>query len=122
MTGKAAKDHQEEQSSEAVAYRAPAAVPGRQIPRQKRIPCNPTCVLVHVQDRDNPLEAQVLDVSKSGFLLRLGSFLCVGACVRVSLGRLIITGEIRYCRENGPFSFDAGLEISDVVFPSTSRE
>ncbi len=59
--------------------------------------------------------ATILDVSRSGLRIEVGSPIAKGSQVEIILGRtLIIFGEVRYCRRSGEVVY-AGVLIQQVV-------
>jgi PilZ domain len=82
--------------------------------REMRLQCDPSKVLLELAENSEPLEAQVVGVSKSGLQLRLGTSVAAGESVRVTHAKMVISGQIRYCRPNDVGAFDAGVEILNV--------
>jgi len=68
------------------------------------------CVVVSAPDRDSQLSS-VIDISGSGLRIRCGAKLPLGTLVRLGLGPLLVTAEVRYCERSGEATFDAGLRI-----------
>ena len=69
------------------------------------------------------LAATIVDISKSGLRLELGSTLLKGSRVEITTSprKLIIFGEVRYCRRVGGI-FNAGILIEGVVAPAGDSE
>ena len=63
----------------------------------------------------DPFEAKVLDVSRSGFRLKLGRSLREGQRVRVALSEVLAFARVRWCRTDKEFGFEAGLRIEHMV-------
>ena len=64
------------------------------------------------------LPATVIDVSKSGLRLELGKQLWKGSRIEIAIvpRKLVIFGEVRYCRRSGAI-FQVGVLIEGLVFP-----
>ena len=61
------------------------------------------------------MPAYVLDVTLSGIRLGMDFCLATGADVTVSFQRTVAVGKIRYCRLDNDDSFQAALQIEDVL-------
>jgi hypothetical protein len=66
-------------------------------------------------ERSTSMPAHVLDISISGIRVRVDCLLSVGSEATVHFGRTIAIGDVRFCRRNRDDSFDAGLQIRDVL-------
>jgi hypothetical protein len=86
---------------------------GRNRRREMRLTCDPGDVLLELAGRPEPVEGRIVEVSRSGLLLRLGNSVPAGESVRVTRAGTIISGQIRYCRPNQAGSFDTGVAIHD---------
>jgi hypothetical protein len=84
-------------------------------PRERRFPCVPTAALVRLDGKVEDRPVSVRDVSKSGLRLTLQEYIPVGSRVAIELANLVVTGEIRFCRQAENESFAAGLKITDVI-------
>ena len=80
---------------------------------ERRQTCEPIPALVRIDSLSSA--AQVLDISLSGLRLRIDSCLPAGTGITVSFNSTIAIGNIRYCRPNQDHSFDAGVQIEDVL-------
>jgi hypothetical protein len=89
-------------------------VAGRNRRQEMRLPCDPGDVLLELAGYPKPVEGHIVEVSRSGLQLRLGTFVPAGESVRVTRAGTIISGQIRYCRPNDAGSFDTGIAIFDV--------
>ena len=84
--------------------------------QEHRFASNPNDAVVHVPGRSTPLTAIIVDVSKSGLKLEVGEALSAGTELRVDMPRLVVAGDVRYCRELGePGSFSIGVQIREVT-------
>jgi hypothetical protein len=90
-----------------------AEAEGRNRRQEMRLPCDPGDVRLELDGSPEPVEGHIVEVSKSGFQLRLGTVVPVGESVRVIGANTVISGEIRYCRANDEGSFDTGVAILD---------
>ncbi len=82
--------------------------------REQRIPSD--AVPARLQDETSiSMPAHVLDVSISGIRVRVDCVLPVGSEATVYFGSTIAVGQVRFCRRNRDDSFEAGLQISDVL-------
>ena len=81
--------------------------------RENRTPCGALPALLRTESTSLP--AQVLDISNSGVCVRLGSRLPVGTSVTLCFSNTIASGNVRYCRANPDQTFDAGLQVEDVL-------
>ena len=66
-------------------------------------------------DSSEPAAAYVLDISTSGIRVRVNFFLATGTEATLHFNNTIATGHVRYCRSNQDDSFDAGLQLVDVL-------
>ena len=82
--------------------------------QETRIPCDPGDALLQLAGNPEPVEGYIVEVSKSGLQLRLGTCVPHGVSVRITRAGMIINGEIRYCRPNDAGSFDTGVAILAV--------
>jgi hypothetical protein len=89
---------------------------GRNRRRELRLQCDPANVVLDRTGRHEPVDGQIVEVSKSGLQLRLETSVPAGEAVRVTRASMIINGQIRYCRPNEAGSFDTGVEIFDVQY------
>jgi hypothetical protein len=89
---------------------------GRNRRREMRLQCDPANVVLEVAGHSEPVEGQIVEVSKSGLQLKLETSVPAGESVRVTRASMVINGQIRYCRPNGSGSFDTGVEILDVQY------
>jgi hypothetical protein len=89
---------------------------GRNRRREMRLQCDPANVVLDITGHSEPVEGQIVEVSKSGLQLRLENSVPAGQTVRVTRASMIINGQIRYCRPNDAGSFDTGVEILDVQY------
>lgn len=94
--------------------RAGEEAAGRNRRQEMRLPCDPGGVLLESVAHPEPVEGQIVEVSKSGLQLRLEIPVAAGALVRISRAGMAISGQIRYCRPNDAGSFDTGVAIFDV--------
>jgi hypothetical protein len=83
--------------------------------RARRIPCTPTRVIVRVDERPTPVEAEVLNISKAGIGLRTASAMTLGWCVQVDMEHSVVTAKVRYCQMNENGTFHIGLEILHIM-------
>lgn len=85
--------------------------------REMRFQCDPAAVLLEAAGHPEPVEGQIVEVSKTGLRLRLGtSAFATSESVRVSHARMIISGQIRYCRRNAAGAFNTGVQILEVQY------
>src|SRR5579863_8254783 len=78
---------------------------GRNRRREMRFQCDPANVVLDITGHREPVEGQIVEVSKSGLQLRLDTSVPAGEAVRVTRASMIINGQIRYCRPNDAGSF-----------------
>jgi PilZ domain len=83
--------------------------------REQRTPCDAIPARVQLGAASESLMARVMDVSVSGVRLRLESPLEVGSEVTVWFERVVVTGQVRYCRRVGDGPFESGLCLSEVL-------
>ncbi len=87
--------------------------PGRR--RERRLPCTPTSALVEFSDGAQTVEGRVVEVSKSGLRLILENRVPEGESVRIDIaGKMIVTGEVRYCRPDDTGCFETGILTLDA--------
>ncbi len=92
---------------------SPAEAGARNRRQELRLPCDPGDVRLELDGYSEPIEGRIVEVSKSGFQLRLGTAVPVGRLVRIISSNAIISGEIRNCRPNDEGLFDTGVAILD---------
>ncbi|MCP5113496.1 MAG: PilZ domain-containing protein, partial [bacterium] len=63
----------------------------------------------------NCVEAETVDVSKSGLRIRLIDPLVVGSRLRVRFGTVIAFGEVRWCRQVHGGNYDAGIQVGHTL-------
>jgi len=80
---------------------------------ERRLPCDR--IPARVQTHMGSIPTLVLDVSNSGMKLELPDFLPAGSEATVFFGNVVAAVRIRYCRCNRNGSFDAGMQIEDVI-------
>ena len=93
-----------------------AATGGSNQRRERRLPCVQSTVVLEVSGHPERVEGRVVEVSKSGLQLVLGTSVLAGDLVRITCTRMIISGHIRYCRSNDAGSFNTGVEIDDAQY------
>ncbi len=86
-----------------------------EVRRERRFQCPTAGVLLRITGSHELCEAQVMEISRSGLRLRLPAAVAAGSSVEFDLGRMLITGEIRYCSGSEENSFIAGVSIDDVA-------
>jgi len=91
-----------------------AEAAGRNRRQEMRLPCDPGHVLLESAGHPEPVEGQIVEVSRSGLQLKLRTPVSAGESVRITRAGMIISGQIRYCRPNDAGSFDTGVAILDV--------
>lgn len=84
--------------------------------RERRLPCAQSSVVLEVAGHPERVEGRVVEVSKSGLQVVLGASVLTGDLVRITCARMIISGRIRYCRQNDSGSFSTGVEIDDAQY------
>jgi len=91
--------------------------------REIRYPTNDQAEVRMLPSSGEHLAATIVDISKSGLRLELGSTLLKGSRVEITTSprKLIIFGEVRYCRRVGGI-FNAGILIEGVVAPAGDSE
>ncbi|HXP85509.1 MAG TPA: PilZ domain-containing protein [Bryobacteraceae bacterium] len=83
--------------------------------REPRIPTKGSASVQMISPMTpDPMEAQVLDVSRNGLKIRVPRFLKIGAILGMQLRDMWIVGEVRYCVQTEE-GFCAGLYIQDCV-------
>jgi len=92
---------------------SPAQAEGRNRRQETRLPCDPGDVRLELNGSPEPVEGHIVEVSKSGLQLILGTAVPVGESVRVIRANTVISGEIRYCRQNDEGFFETGVAILD---------
>ncbi len=103
-----------EQSGAGSSTRGEAA--GSMRRREMRFRCDPAEVLLEVAGHPEPLEGEIVEVSKTGIRLRLETAaLATSESVTVSHARMIISGQIRYCHRNDGGVF-TGVRILQVQY------
>src|ERR1035438_956580 len=70
------------------------------------------CVLVSVVA---PIPGKIDGMSKSGLRGIVSRLVKTGASVEIKWDRVIVVGQVRYCRKIGPRKYSIGLKIVEVV-------
>ena len=85
---------------------------------EARYPTNDAAQLQIMPSNGTWLPCTVIDISKSGLRLELGTQLTRNVRIEVMITplKLVIFGEVRYCRRSGEH-YHAGILIEGVVFP-----
>jgi hypothetical protein len=65
--------------------------------REIRFSCNTTPIKVYFDGDRLPVEAQLLEVSKSGLSFLIGDPVPVRALIRIDLGDFMVEGDVRHC-------------------------
>lgn len=66
-------------------------------------------------ERSNRIaHAKIGNVSRSGLRLILSRPVTIATRIEVELPGMIVAGETRYCRAEGPGSFEVGMKIAGV--------
>jgi len=89
----------------------------KELRRERRYQCTITPAAVHPSGDHEPFEAQVVDVSKSGLLLRANRALADGEAVTISFTdqkNTKITAIARYCRLVQDETYEIGFETEDL--------
>ena len=90
---------------------------------EARYPTNDAAEVQILPSNGLRLPATVIDISKSGLRLELETML--GRYMRIEVmitpRKLVIFGEVRYCRRSGG-RFHAGILIEGIVFPKTDTK
>jgi hypothetical protein len=60
-------------------------------------------------------DAQIVDVSRSGLLVRANQALHLSSTVSLRVDSLGVQGQVRHCRRNADGTFDVGLLIRDTA-------
>jgi hypothetical protein len=90
--------------------------------KEARYPTHDAAEVRVLPSNGRHLQATIVDISKSGVRLELGMTLLKGSRVEItSRGKLVIFGEVRYCRRVGGV-YQAGILIEGVVTPSNDKE
>jgi PilZ domain len=84
--------------------------------QEARYPTNDAAEVQVLPSTGQRLPATVIDISKSGLRLELGTMLLKGTRVEIMIlpPKLVIFGAVRYCRRSGVV-FHAGVLIEGVV-------
>ena len=85
--------------------------PAEEKRRETRYPSDERAIVTLLQSK-TVLEAQTLDVSRSGMRIRLAAPLEAGDELRVKIGNTEAFGRVRWCLSLHRPYFDAGIQIS----------
>lgn len=104
-----------ERALDTAATELPAgSAPGfRDRRREQRSQCDP--IPARVQIDSSVMLARVLDISRFGIRLEVACCLSVPSEATVYFNNIIAAGVVRYCRRNQDDSFDAGMQVQDVL-------
>jgi hypothetical protein len=83
---------------------------------ERRLPSAQSSVVLEIAGHPEHLEGRVVEVSKSGLRILLGASVPAGDLVRITCARMIVSGQIRYCRSNDAGAFNTGVEILEVQY------
>ena len=88
--------------------------------REPRFPVDMPGTVILIGDRGTSImRGSITDISSSGLRLRIPSEAQVSSTVCVETAKLLVVGEIRYCRLE-PNGFSAGVLLTDV-FPDQAQ-
>jgi PilZ domain len=98
------------------AQAAKASLSGAERRREPRYPCNDPVEVRILPGGGQRVPAMLLDVSKSGLRLQIGTALLKGAEIEILLSKQIaIFGKVRHCRRNGDV-YHAGILIQEAFY------
>src|SRR5260370_4845916 len=80
---------------------------------EPRLPCD--AIPAQILTESGSIPAKVMDISRSGIRLEVETLLPVCTEATVYFNNIIAVVEVRYCRPNRNESFDAALQIQDVI-------
>jgi hypothetical protein len=82
---------------------------------ERRTLCDHTPARINLEGSFSPIEALIVNVSKSGLGMRLDKRIPQGVKATVETNSLIVSGSIRYCVENRDRSaFHLGFQVESV--------
>ena len=62
-----------------------------------------------------PIPGKIESASKSGLRLTVSKLVKTGASVEIKWDRVIVVGQVRYCRKIGPRKYSIGVKIMEIV-------
>jgi hypothetical protein len=62
-----------------------------------------------------PISGKIDGASKSGLRVTVSRLVKAGALVEIKWDRVIVVGQVRYCRKIGPRRYSLGVKITEVV-------
>lgn len=80
---------------------------------ERRLPCDVTTHNLFTSDSDQPLQAEILDISVNGLRVRMSSAIAVGCQIKIDFEKHLLAGEVRSCRPEASGSFQVGLQITE---------
>ena len=80
---------------------------------QARMCCQPTLVYVHLANYNQPVNAQMIEVSTGGMQLQLSQPLPVGTLLTIDTGQVTVDGEVRHCQPQPNHVFVIGVMRRD---------
>src|SRR5882724_549403 len=91
--------------------------------KEARYPTNDAAEVRVLPSNGETVAATIIDISKSGLRLELGRTLLKGRRLEITISprKLVIFGEVRYCRRVGGV-YQAGVLIEGVVSPDQDAE
>jgi PilZ domain-containing protein len=111
-----AKESRSPVSADPKAPATNASLSGTERRREHRYPCNDPVEVRILPDGGQRVPATLLDVSKSGLRLQIGTALLKGAEIEILLPKQIaIFGKVRHCRRMGE-SYQAGILIQEAFY------
>jgi hypothetical protein len=82
--------------------------------REMRWPCTPTVVYAHLDGYDEPVPAQIVEISKAGVQLHISEPLAVGSLMTLEMGGTTVLGDVRHCDIRADQSYTVGVQLCDV--------
>jgi hypothetical protein len=82
--------------------------------RDPRLSCDSTVVALHLDASDEPLAANLIEVSRAGLKLQAAEALPVGSLITIDVGEITVLGEVRRCDPGPGDSYTVGLLTHDV--------
>ena len=92
--------------------------------REPRLPVRlPAAVVALSGDGgEQSVQGLVLDVSLAGMRLKIPQGVEAETMIFVEMASTLVVGEVRHCRAGENGYFEAGIEITDVLFDTKSRQ
>jgi exoribonuclease II len=70
--------------------------------------------MAHTDGYDEPVSAEVVEISKTGLKLQVKDAIPVGSLLTIAMPHMTLMGEVRHCSQQSDQLYIAGIQTYDV--------